>query len=235
MKRAGTKFNVPSELPCVNYKIATMGSAAGVLRCVLKFKELVRIRKTLTGALFETLREQFRVIDSDGSGFISLAKAKRMNVLLAPHLSLEEADADVSRLFQVATAGDYISELQWLQAWAAHVRHNNFSLALVQDFVESFDHMRQHSNLEAVMGSHCASQFPAVFSAMMKWKNKSLATVQVKQENERFLKSRERSFENKVHKIKTLMTDTTRVARTGRENGTKNGNFLDPKTKPSDL
>merc|ERR1712096_546760 len=102
------------------------------------------IRKTLTGDLFETLREQFRVIDSDSSGFISCAKAKRMNMLLAPHLSLEEADADVSRLFQVATAGEFMSELQWLQSWATHVRQNNFDLTFVQDFVQSFDDMRQH-------------------------------------------------------------------------------------------
>jgi ribosomal protein L23 len=72
---------------------------------------------------------------------------------------------------------------------------------------------------------------------MMKWKNKSLAIVSIAHEKERYRKSRERSFETKVNKIKTLMTENTRVARTGRENDgtktkTKEAKVIDPKTKP---
>ena len=131
-KLIALKRSANAELPNIGYKIDNFGSLAVVLQNVCKFRELIRLKKVLSEPLFDRLRAQFRIIDADNSGYITMEQCKRINILLDPHLSLIDVECDVSKLFQVAEIENHISEIRWLQAWAKQVRTHNYSLTFVK-------------------------------------------------------------------------------------------------------
>lgn len=204
--RPGGAWNVRRKLPCAGFKIDKFGSVTSVQQVVRRFVELTRIKKTLTGELFDALRAQFRIIDSDNTGFMSLEKARRMNMILSPHISLTDLDNDVTVLFRAAEAGDYISELRWLRAWASQVRSNGFELDFVRRFVESFARCAENIDMKVLLQCEYVTKFPTVFHRVTSWKNHAQATVAIRLAEEEWQKDRAiRELTGKVDKIKNLM------------------------------
>ena len=182
-KRAGGKYNAETKLENTDYQIPKdMSTVTAVFQNVLKFRELLKLKKILSEQLFDRLREQFRMIDSDRSGYITRQKAFRINMLLAPHVSLDEIHQDVNILFDYVDA-DYVSELQWLRSWANSVIQQNYDLQHVQEFIESFDYMNENTDFEAILSSDYVSQIGLnVFSKMMKWKLRAMSIAEIKQQ-----------------------------------------------------
>lgn len=186
-KKAGTRYNVARKLPDSGYEIGSLRSLPGILRNVMRFKELIRLKKVLSKELFEKLREQFQIIDGDGSGYISQDEVHRMNTLLAPHLTLAEVKKDFSVFFEAVEVSNHMSELQWLQSWARCVKERNYDLDCVQRFVDTFDGIHEQSNMQAVLGSDFASDLGLpIFSGLMKWKSRSVARLEKMQEEENY-------------------------------------------------
>ena len=159
-----------------------MSTVTAVFQNVLKFRELLKLKKILSEKLFDRLRKQFRMIDSDRSGYITREKAFRINMLLAPHVSFDEIHQDVNILFDYVDA-DYVSELQWLRSWANSVIQQNYDLQHVQEFIESFDYMNENTDFEAILSSDYVSQIGLnVFSKMMKWKLRAMSIAEIKQQ-----------------------------------------------------
>lgn len=154
-----------------------MGNVANVLGNVKKFRELLKLKKILSEELFDKLREQFRIIDSNKTGYITKDKARRVNVLLSPNVSVIDIDDDVEQLFDHFDA-EPISEMAWLRAWANSVKIRNYDLALVEKFCRSFDDMNKNTDLEAVLSSNYVDKFGMqTLSGVMKWKYRAKRAV----------------------------------------------------------
>merc|ERR1712096_575837 len=149
------------------------------------------------------------MIDSDQTGYITVGKAQRVNVLLAPHLTLKHISEDADRLFEIAQIQTHISEIHWLQSWAKQVRKNHYHLGFVQDFVDSFDKMDRDTNMRHVLESDYLCKVGVqVLCGMMKWKDSAIKKIAMRPENirrERALQKR-RNTENKA--LQTLMGKT---------------------------
>ena len=186
-RNAWSKSAITAELPLVNKQQITrnMVNVAAVLESAHKFKELLRLKKILSNELFDKLREQFRIIDAHNNGFITKKEVRRVNVLLAPHLTLDQVDEDVDQLFTYFNS-NCITEMQWLQAWAETVLQQNYDLDAVKIFVDSFDAVNnEETDFKKILSSQYAEDLGInVFMGMNKWKGRAKLKAKVKREQE---------------------------------------------------
>lgn len=146
-----------------------------VIKSVHKFKELLRLKKILSDELFNKLRKQFKIIDADNNGFITKEEVTRMNVLIAPHLTLNEINRDVNQLF-AHFGSNHITELEWLKAWSNIAIQQNYDLDAVNNFVHSFDAINNNddTDFQKILSSDFSSNIGInVFIGIIKWKRRA--------------------------------------------------------------
>ena len=189
-------------LPNTNSKVSlSIVGISPILKNVTNFPKLLRMKKVLTEELFTNLRRIFQIVDTKKSGYICIDDVIRINVLLSHNKDIKEIKDDAQLLFSLCQNQTnecqtekeeikYLSEMQWLTAWTESVKNNNYSIEKLQKFVDSFNNIKDDTNMISVLKSDISKQVDhSVFLSIVRWREKIMEKIRIK--NQKLLQEAE--------------------------------------------